>query len=65
VSLRVFSASGRLVRTLAAGEVMPAGIGFIDWDGQDDDGRGVAAGVYLVALDALGVQRIQRAVMVR
>ncbi len=65
VSMRVFNTSGRLVRTLIASELVPAGIRFVVWDGQDDDGRAVGSGVYLVSLEALGVRLTQRAVVVR
>lgn len=46
-SVRVFDTSGRLVRTLAAGELV-AGVHPIAWDGRDGRGRPAAAGVYLV-----------------
>ena len=65
VSMRVFNAGGRRVRTLVAGENMPAGIRFVVWDGHDDQGRPVGSGVYLVSLEALGTRHTQRAVVVR
>jgi flagellar hook assembly protein FlgD len=49
VSLRVYDLSGRLVRTLADGE-LDAGYHSLSWDGRDGDGRAVAAGVYLTRL---------------
>lgn len=48
-SLRVFSAQGRLVRTLVD-EPLPSGAYQIRWDGRDDAGRGVASGIYFYEL---------------
>lgn len=50
VSLRVHDARGRLVRTLAEG-VRTAGAHEAVWQGRDDGGAAVAAGVYFVRLD--------------
>jgi hypothetical protein len=49
VSLRVYDAAGRLVRTLLDA-VLPAGPGAVSWDGRDQAGRAVASGVYLCRL---------------
>lgn len=49
VALRVFDASGRLVRTLARG-VLGAGEHRVAWDGRDEDGRAVGAGTYFTRL---------------
>jgi hypothetical protein len=42
VSVAVYGADGRLVRTLAAAEPQPAGARSLNWDGNDDDGDPVA-----------------------
>ena len=51
MKVRVYSVSGRLVRTLVSGE-MEAGQHQVMWDGIDDAGRSVASGTYLVQLVA-------------
>ena len=51
ISLRVFDAAGREIRTLAEGR-RTAGSGGVVWDGRDGAGRSVAAGVYYVRLTA-------------
>jgi len=51
VAVRVYAASGRLVRTLLDA-ALPAGYHAIRWDGRDDDGRPVASGVYLYRIQA-------------
>ena len=47
--LRVYGLDGRLLRTLAAG-LFAAGEHTARWDGTDDAGRSLAAGVYLARL---------------
>jgi hypothetical protein len=50
-SLVVYDVSGRRVRTLSRG-VLPAGPHTATWDGRDEQGRTVPAGVYFYALRA-------------
>jgi len=51
VELAVFGIEGRRVRTLHRGS-QPAGVHRITWDGTDDRGHSVAAGVYYAHLSA-------------
>ena len=51
ISLRVYDVTGRLVRTLADGEKKP-GLYKVNWDGRDDSGRAVSAGLYFYRLAA-------------
>ena len=60
--LVVYDAAGRAVRHLEAG-TRPAGTHAVRWDGRDDDGRGVPAGVYLAQFVAAGASA--RAALVR
>ncbi len=53
VTLRIYSASGALVRTLVEG-VLPAGRFRTRWDGRDDHGTPVGSGVYLYAIGSDG-----------
>jgi hypothetical protein len=57
VGVRIFSASGRLVRTLPAH--VPAGHGqlLVTWDGRTEDEQAVARGVYLVEVTGGGLSR--------
>lgn len=59
VRLAIYDAAGRRVRTLADGP-RPAGPGSADWDGRDDTGRRVAAGVYFARLEASGAEPVSR-----
>ncbi len=54
VDLSVYDIRGRLVKTLTRGELRAAGIGNATWRGDDEQGRPVAGGVYLVRLQANG-----------
>jgi FlgD Ig-like domain len=51
VSLKVFDASGRLVKVVASGD-MAAGTHTLTWDGRDERGGQVANGVYFYELRA-------------
>lgn len=53
VSLRIFDASGRVVRELANG-TLPAGDHISHWDSRASDGSKAASGVYFVELVAEG-----------
>jgi hypothetical protein len=64
VTLDILSVDGRRVRRLLSGTV-PAGSTEVVWDGQDDAGRPVASGVYVVTLRASGVLGTQRLVLLR
>ncbi len=50
VTLRVYSTSGALVRTLCDGQ-LPAGASTVNWDLKDNAGRQVGNGLYLYELN--------------
>jgi agmatine/peptidylarginine deiminase len=64
VELAVYDVRGRLVRRLVDGE-RPAGMTEIDWDGRDDSGRRVAAGVYWFRLRAAGLRHARPVVLTK
>ncbi len=64
VLLRVFSAGGRLVRTLYEG-VLGAGEYQMTWDGRDEQGRAAPSGVYLFRLETGQEARTTKAVLLR
>lgn len=64
VRIRLYDAAGRLTRTIAEGS-FPAGRHQRVWDGADDGGRPVAAGIYIVRIDAGTDQARRRIVVLR
>jgi len=64
VTLRIFDAAGRLVRTLVDGD-LPADTHAVRWDGRADDGARAAAGVYLYRLETAAETRARSMVMVK
>lgn len=64
VGLRVWDASGRLVRTLVEWE-MQAGHHAVPWNGLDSEGQPVPSGVYFYSLDAERGTARRRVIRVR
>jgi hypothetical protein len=64
VGLRVYDASGRLVRVLVD-EQKPAGQYAATWDGRDVAGHLVASGVYFCRLEAGGVTQAKKLVLLK
>jgi hypothetical protein len=64
IRLLVHNALGQKVRTLVDAALEP-GIHRVAWNGQDDLGREVASGVYLVTMKAPGYERTIRITMMR
>ena len=62
VSIVLYDLTGRRVRTLAADHELP-GFRSVRWDGRDDSGRPVAAGVYLCAMRAPGYAASRKLVL--
>jgi len=50
IDLQIVDATGRVVRTLAAGRSFEAGERLLTWNGRTDDGRAAPAGVYWAVL---------------
>jgi hypothetical protein len=65
VRLRIFDVAGRLVRTLHHGQVLPAGAHEATWEGRDDAGHPVAAGVYHCRLETGGQAASRRLTMLK
>jgi hypothetical protein len=63
--LTLYSPDGRLVRTVVESAGLAAGYYVSTWDGRDDRGREVPAGVYLLRLESGRQQRTQKVLIVR
>jgi hypothetical protein len=64
VKVNVYDASGRLVRTLVD-ETQSPGRYRIDWDGMNDDGQKVAAGIYFIRYETNGRATTKKSVMLK
>ncbi|MGH2570548.1 MAG: FlgD immunoglobulin-like domain containing protein, partial [bacterium] len=64
VTIRIYDATGRLVRTLVDSTV-PAGVYRERWDGKDNSGRSVASGLYFFKFKAGTAERTQRILRLR
>ena len=62
--MRIYDASGRLVRSLIDGALPPGWHG-VRWDGKDDMGRSVSSGVYLVEFETCGFKDVRKIVCLR
>lgn len=62
VALRIHDIGGRLVRTLASGASLEAGSHQMEWDGRDDAGTLLEAGLYFCRLDAGSASATRRMV---
>ena len=65
VRLQVYDISGRLVRTLVNGDSMGAGRQDVMWNGKDDSGQQVSAGVYFYHLNAGSFSDTKRMTLVK
>jgi len=65
VTLALFDARGRRVRTLLAGAVLPAGLHAVRWDGADGRGARVPSGVYFARIAAGGATRTVKVSLVQ
>jgi hypothetical protein len=64
VSLRIYDAQGKLVRTLVD-EVLPAGATEVIWDGRDNSGTQVGTGVYFIRFVAGRDVMTKKVVMIK
>ena len=65
VSVAIYDVSGRLVRDLRSGGVMPAGENVVAWDGREAGGARARDGVYLMQVRAGGESRVAKLLLVR
>ncbi len=65
VSLEIVAVNGRVVRALVDREIVGIGSHSAAWDGTDDRGRAVAAGIYVCRLQAGGNEATRKLVVMR
>ena len=65
VDVNIYDVTGQLVRRIASG-AFPGGARMVKWDGRDESGKQVSAGIYLVRLVAgSGAHQTKRLVLIR
>ena len=64
VSMRIHDGLGRVVRTVHSG-ILPAGVTGFGWDGRNDDGMRIAAGMVLVSLGSGNNNQSTKALLIR
>ncbi len=65
VSLTVHDVTGREVRRLLNGAPLPAGYRKVLWDGRTDSGAMVSTGAYFYVLEAEGIRRVGRMLLLK
>jgi hypothetical protein len=65
VTLRIYDARGRSIKTLVDESLKPAGRHTVYWDGVSDAGRSVAAGVYFYRIEAGNYAETRRMILLR
>ena len=65
VRLTIFDMTGRIVRTLVNDENLHAGYHEARWNGRDDSGRRVTAGIYLYRLEAANFNASHKLILLR
>jgi flagellar hook assembly protein FlgD len=65
VDLRIYDPTGRLIRTLIEGELLPAGPNAVSWDGRDSESRDVASGVFVYSLEVGGLRDVRCMAIIR
>lgn len=64
IALAIYNISGQLVKT-SAHEPKPDRYHNVRWDGRDEQGRQVAAGVYLYRIDAGQFNEVKKLTVIR
>jgi hypothetical protein len=65
VDLRIYDVSGRLMRILLGEDLLEAGRHEVAWNGRDESGRIVSAGVYFCRLEAGSITKTRRMTLVK
>ena len=64
VDIRIYDISGRVVRTLVAA-TQPASYYIINWDGKDDEGKILPAGIYFLQLESNSYRAVKGLTLIR
>jgi flagellar hook assembly protein FlgD len=62
-AIRIYDAAGRLVKTISQTRGQK-GLNYVKWDASNDAGRRVPSGVYFCRLEAFGITRTHKLVVI-
>ncbi|MEO0191078.1 MAG: T9SS type A sorting domain-containing protein, partial [candidate division WOR-3 bacterium] len=65
VNLAIYDVTGRVVRTFNLASGIQEQVSSVVWDGCDDMGRRLPAGVYFVRLEAGDFKQVEKAILLR
>jgi hypothetical protein len=65
LSVRIFNVAGETVRNLAFIDVQAGVLYALKWNGRNDDGQTVAAGIYVISVQGGGVSRLRKVVVLK
>ena len=65
VSLCIYDISGRLIKTLFRAQGIKSETKVISWDGRDDKGNLLPSGVYFIRLEAGGITKTEKVILIR
>lgn len=65
VTLKIFDVTGRLVKSIGSSSIVSRPSSFVNWDGTDQAGRKVSAGIYFVRLSGSNRELIQKIVLLK
>jgi flagellar hook assembly protein FlgD len=63
VTIRIYSVSGTLVRTIRPEQRLPGFVYNASWNGRGEDGRLVASGLYLIHVEAGGYKQLKKVIV--
>jgi len=64
VNLSVYNLLGQKIRNLV-GEVKPAGVHSVEWDGTDELGNPIPSGIYFYRMTSTGFSDIRRMILMK
>jgi hypothetical protein len=65
LKLQIFDIKGRLIKTLAGGEMWEAGPHSVSWDGRNDEGNEVGSGIFFYRIESGDFSETRKMVLLR
>jgi len=65
INLKVYDATGRLIKTLVKAQSPEPKTYTIKWDGRDDKGNLLPSGVYFIRLETGGITETEKVILTR